>query len=323
MAAPMGRGKFRRRRSENLEKPKFLAIQFHFFCVSCFEVSFTLLNWLIGPWGVFPLPCLSPLFVARLLWSVACNMREAKPQQIKSVSPLARKCLLQIHSFICIAEFGLNVIWYTADNGRGPQLWSMEHWQSRGDPAPNGTHSTRGNRSLIWLRRMANGEWRMQMGFVTNDMQFSNTSDAQTHTRTLVQRMQLKGTPRRNLHSSWKRFKKWSVHKKGERRIRRTYKAGAKTFSRRSQWPSPLLLLLFATLPLFRVCPKQGTAHPKSGKKARLPAWPMWLQFLDYGVAWIFLSVPKPRHKQSGRSPSAINPVEIQHTHTHRHTAAK
>lgn len=137
-----------------------------------------------------------------------------------------------------------------------------------------------------------------------------------THTHTLVQRMQLKGTPRRNLHSSWKRFKKWSEHKKGERRIRRTYKAGAKTFSRRSQWPSPLLLLLFATLPLFRVCPKQGTAHPKSGKKARLPAWPMWLQFLDYGVAWIFLSVPKPRHKQSGRSPSAINPVEIQHTHT-------
>lgn len=184
MAAPMRRGKFRRRRSENLEKPKFLAIQFHFFCVSCFEVSFTLLNWLIGPWGAFPPPCLALFFVVLLVWSVACNMREAKPQQIKSVSPLARKCLLQIHSFICIAEFGLNVIWYTADNGRGPQLWSMEHWQSRGDPAPNGTHSTRGNRSLIWLRRMAYGEWRMQMGFVTNDMQFSNTSDAQTHTHT-------------------------------------------------------------------------------------------------------------------------------------------
>lgn len=75
---------------------------------------------------------------------------------------------------------------------------------------------------------------------------------------------------------------------------------------------------------ILSVCPKQGTAQPKKGKKARLPAcvpaWPMWLQFLDYGVAWIFLSVPKPRHKQSGRSPSAINPVEIQHTTPYTHT---
>lgn len=184
-------GKFRWRRRANLEKPKFLAIEISFLLrvVLWSVLHFAkLINWpLRGVRSPLLLPSVLSCSLWRVvLWSVACNMTEAKPQQIKSVSSLARKCLLQIYSFICIAEFGLNVIWYTADNGRGPQLWSMEHWQSRGDPAPNGTHSTRGNRSLIWLRRMANGEWRMQMGFVTNDMQFSNTSDTHTHTHTLV-----------------------------------------------------------------------------------------------------------------------------------------
>lgn len=129
--------------------------------------------------------------------------------------------------------------------------------------------------------------------------------------------MQLKGTPRRNLHSSWKRFKKWSEHKKGERRIRRTYKAGAKAFSRRSQWPSPLLLLLFATLPLFRVCPKQGTAHPKRGKKARLPGltdvaavFGLWRR-LDFPVSPE--AAPQTKRPQSKCDKSRWNTT---HTHT-------
>lgn len=135
--------------------------------------------------------------------------------------------------------------------------------------------------------------------------------------------MQLKGTPRRNLHSSWKRFKKWSGHKKGERRIRRTYKTGAKTFSRRSQWPSPLLPPLFSPLySLLRVCPKQGTAQPKKGKKARLPAcltdvaavFGLWRR-LDFPVSPE--AAPQTKRPQSKCDKSRWN---TKYTHTHPST---